>query len=104
MAFSEARPGVSPHHLDTLVRQFFAKNGFLNNFVHGLGHGVGLEVHEAPRISSYAKDEFLLEEGDVIAIEPGLYLPGRGGVRIENTVVIEHSGARSLTLLPNAMS
>ena len=96
LAFSEARPGVAPHHLDSLVRQFFSHNGFPNSFLHGLGHGVGLEVHEAPRISAYATDELPFQVGDVIAIEPGLYLPGRGGIRIENTVVIEAAGARSL--------
>ena len=62
-------------------------------FVHSLGHGVGLEVHEFPRVSSKGVDkETVLEEGMVITVEPGLYLPGKGGVRYEDTVVIQGDG------------
>jgi Xaa-Pro aminopeptidase len=100
LAFSLARPGVSPFSLDAAARQFLTDKGYGNAFVHGLGHGVGREVHEPPRLSAFSKDEGSLEKGDVITIEPGIYIPGRGGVRIENTVVIEESSARSLFSVP----
>ena len=95
-----ARPGISPFALDALVREYIRSKGYGEFFVHGLGHGVGLQVHEPPRLSELSPNEPPLGVGDIITIEPGIYLPGRGGVRIENTVVIELSGARSLIPVP----
>jgi Xaa-Pro aminopeptidase len=100
LALEEAKPGASPIMVDAAARQYLVSKGYGEAFVHGLGHGVGLEVHEPPRISAYAIHEYPLELGDVITIEPGIYLEGRGGIRIENTVVIEASGARSFFSVP----
>ena len=97
---SQLKPGVYPHALDSFVRDFFAQKGKEEAFLHGLGHGVGLQIHEHPRISPTAHYESPLRVGDVIAIEPGIYIEGRGGVRLENVFVIEHEGARSLINVP----
>jgi len=79
--------------LDEAARRVMARAGLEEYFIHSLGHGVGLEIHEAPRISKTGVDRNLkLEPGMVITIEPGLYLPGKGGVRYEDTVVITESG------------
>ena len=99
LALAHARPNVLPVDLDRMVRDFLASKGYKEAFLHGLGHGVGLEVHEAPRISPTAKEAAAFEVGDVIAIEPGLYVPEKGGVRIENTVVVGPEGGRSLSSL-----
>lgn len=100
LVVSHARPGVTPLSLDTIAREFLKSKGYGDSFIHGLGHGVGLEVHEPPRISPFAREEKELELGDVITIEPGIYLPGRGGIRLENTLVIEENSARSLMSVP----
>lgn len=99
-AEESAKPGVTPFELDAVAREYIASEGYGEYFVHGLGHGVGLQVHEPPRISATAPNESPLQVGDVITIEPGIYLPGRGGIRVENTVVIEEGRARSLIPLP----
>jgi Xaa-Pro aminopeptidase len=99
-AFSFASQGVTPHHLDSIAREFIAHRGYGDFFVHGLGHGVGLQIHESPRLNPAAAQEEILQVGDVITIEPGIYLPGRGGVRLENTIVIEQQGPRSLIKFP----
>ncbi len=69
--------------------------GWGDAFVHGTGHGVGLEIHEAPRVAATARDT--LATGYVVTVEPGVYLPGVGGVRIEDTVVVTDDGADVLT-------
>jgi Xaa-Pro aminopeptidase/Xaa-Pro dipeptidase len=86
--------------IDQCARDAFGKKSG-RYFTHGTGHGVGLDVHEAPRLSSRSDD--ILKPGMVFTIEPGIYLPGRGGVRIEDDVVITESGVRSLTDLPRAV-
>lgn len=99
-AVSFAAPGVTPHHLDSIAREYIKEHGYGKFFVHGLGHGVGLEVHEPPRLSNTAPQESPLISGDVFTIEPGIYLPGRGGVRLENTILLEDDGAKSLVSFP----
>lgn len=73
------------------------KNGYGQNFVHSLGHGIGLETHEWPFLRASAPRTDLLEEGMCITIEPGAYLPNIGGARIEDTIVITKTGAKVLT-------
>lgn len=79
-------PGVSLSGVDGVSRQVIADAGFAENFGHGLGHGVGLEIHEAPGISASSAGTLLA--GSAVTVEPGVYLPGRGGVRIEDTLVV----------------
>jgi Xaa-Pro aminopeptidase len=87
--------GVGGEDLDGVARQAIEAAGHGDRFGHGLGHGVGLEVHEAPRLSPRSED--VLEPGEVVTIEPGVYLPGELGVRIEDLVVVEEGGCRNLS-------
>jgi len=84
--------------VDRASRDVIADAGWAEAFSHSTGHGVGLEIHEAPRVASTAGDTLLLN--DVVTVEPGVYLPGIGGVRIEDTLVVGATGAEALTLTP----
>ncbi len=97
-ALEAARPGVPARMVDRAARAVIEEAGFGPNFVHRTGHGVGLDVHEAPNIS--AADEAPLEEGHVFSIEPGIYLPGRFGVRLEEVVALRAEGPEILSALP----
>jgi len=89
------RAGQTGREADALARRHIAERGYAESFGHSLGHGLGLEVHEAPRLSPTA--DAVLPEGAVVTIEPGVYLPGWGGVRIEDDVVLSADRAESLT-------
>lgn len=93
--------GVACRDVDRAVRAAFARHDVDGFFGHGTGHGIGLDVHEGPSLSSRSDD--VLEAGNVVTVEPGLYLPGRGGVRIEDDVRIAEAGVRTLTRLPRAL-
>jgi Xaa-Pro aminopeptidase len=88
-------PGVSGRDADAAARDVIAAAGWGDQFGHGLGHGIGLEVHEAPTVRAESTDT--LEAGNVVSCEPGIYLPGLGGVRIEDMVLVTDGGSERLT-------
>jgi Xaa-Pro aminopeptidase len=101
-ACSEIRAGMSGHDADAIARRIIADAGFGDAFGHGLGHGVGIAVHEAPRLAQESED--VLESGNVVTIEPGIYLPGVGGVRIEDLAVVRDDGLELLTSFPKELT
>jgi len=94
-ALKHVAPGVKSSHPDTVARKIIDAAGYGKYFGHGLGHGVGLATHEGPRLSPLKP--VTLEQGMVVTVEPGIYIPGTGGVRLEETVVIGPDGARVIT-------
>jgi Xaa-Pro aminopeptidase len=94
-ALAAIRAGASGREVDAVAREIITEAGHGDQFGHGLGHGVGLEVHEGPRLATTSDDE--LQQGNVVTVEPGIYLPGRFGVRIEDLVVLTADGHRNLS-------
>jgi Xaa-Pro aminopeptidase len=94
-ALAAVAVGAGGEAVDSAAREAIDAAGYGDRFGHGLGHGVGLEVHEAPRLSQRSED--VLEAGEVVTIEPGIYLPGELGVRIEDLVVVAEEGCRNLS-------
>ena len=90
--------GVSAGDVDLAARSIIDESGFGEYFIHRTGHGLGLEIHEEPNIKQ--NEKFILRKGNIYTIEPGIYLPDLGGIRIEDDVLIESSGSRSLTTIP----
>jgi Xaa-Pro aminopeptidase len=97
-AISFLRPGVTTHQADRVARDIIEKAGYGKEFGHGLGHGIGREIHELPSMNRHGRDEEL-RPGMVVTVEPGIYVPGQGGVRIEDDVLITHSGCEVLSSL-----
>lgn len=97
-SLAAVKAGAKGEDVDAVARKIIDEAGYGKHFGHGLGHGVGLEVHEGPRLSPRSDD--LLEPGEVVTVEPGIYLPSRLGVRIEDFVVVAEDGYRNLSGLP----
>lgn len=95
------KPGVTAGSIDDATREVITTAGYGESFIHRTGHGLGMESHEAPYILS--ENSLILEPGMVFTVEPGIYLPGKGGVRIEDDVVITESGAESFTDMPREL-
>jgi Xaa-Pro aminopeptidase len=100
-ALEAVKPGAGGKEVDAVPRALIDDAGHGERFGHGTGHGVGLEVHEGPRLAVTSEDE--LREGNVVTVEPGVYLPGRFGVRIEDLIVVTADGHRNLSGLPKEL-
>ena len=96
--FSKLKPGARCGDIDAAGRTVIAKAGYGANFGHGMGHGVGLAVHEGPRLGP--REETVLLPGMVVTVEPGIYVPGEAGVRIEEVAMITADGHEVLSSLP----
>jgi Xaa-Pro aminopeptidase len=100
-ALAAIRAGLAGPAADAIARESIVAAGYGEEFGHGLGHGVGIEVHEAPRLSKRSEDT--LEPGDVVTVEPGVYIAGRFGVRIEDLVTVTESGCRNFSSVPKEL-
>ena len=101
-ALNFLKPGVKCKEVDSVARDIITKKGYGKYFSHGLGHGVGLDIHELPRVSF--SDDTVLLPGMVVTIEPGIHLPEVGGVRIEDSVLITEEGYEILTWFPKTLN
>lgn len=102
-AVDALRPGPNGREIDAVAREIIESAGYGEHFGHGLGHGVGMEVHEGPRLARTAPER-PLRAGNVVTVEPGVYLPGRLGVRIEDLAVLTDGGRELLTGLPKELT
>jgi Xaa-Pro aminopeptidase len=95
------KKGASCKKVDSAARSYIKENGYGDNFGHGLGHGLGYDVHESPRFNQFSKDK--LEVNNVMTVEPGIYIEGLGGVRIEDDVIITENGCEILNRSPKEL-
>lgn len=100
-AIAAIKHGAPMKQVDAAAREHIAKAGYGKHFGHGLGHGIGLQIHESPRMGP--KEDDVLKAGMVVTVEPGIYLPGWGGVRIEDDVLVTRTGFEVLTHVPHAL-
>ncbi|QDU34223.1 putative peptidase [Poriferisphaera corsica] len=100
-AIAAIKPGARLCDIDAVARNIITKAGYGKEFSHSLGHGLGLDIHEEPRLAASVKGE--LQEGQVVTVEPGIYLPGIGGVRIEDDVLVTSNGYKVLSDLPKTL-
>jgi Xaa-Pro aminopeptidase len=100
-AIRKVGPGVAAGRVDRAARDFIKAHRHGSHFGHGVGHGLGIEIHEMPTLN--ARSKTALKPGMVITVEPGIYLPGRGGVRIEDDVLVTRTGSLVLTTLPKSL-
>lgn len=98
-ALERIKAGLSCRYVDTIVREYLAANGYKDEFTHSLGHGVGVNIHEHPFLSQ--KSNEVLKENMLVTIEPGVYIEGIGGIRIEDLVLVKEDGIENLTTLAN---
>jgi len=98
IAMNSVKANVKANMVDAAARDLTNEKGYGKYFVHGLGHGVGLEIHEPPTLNP--KSDEILSAGNVVTVEPGIYIPGFGGIRIEDTVLVREDGATKLTRAP----
>jgi Xaa-Pro aminopeptidase len=101
-AIDAIQPGKTCEEIDAVARNIIEKAGFGKQFGHGLGHGIGLNIHEAPRLAMNEKPE--LKPGMVVTVEPGIYFPNWGGVRIEDDVLVTRDGHEVLTNVPKELT
>jgi len=97
-AIAAIKPGISGREVDAVARGLITKAGYGEYFGHGLGHSLGLEIHESPRFNT--REDKLMVPGMVMTVEPGIYLPGWGGIRIEDVVLVTNTGVEVLTQAP----
>jgi Xaa-Pro aminopeptidase len=100
-AIAAIRPGVQAQDVDAEARSIIEEAGFGRSFDHGLGHGLGMEIHEAPRLRKQSQDT--LEPGMVVTVEPGIYLRDWGGIRIEDDVLVTRDGCEVLSHIPKSL-
>ncbi|MCX7013399.1 MAG: M24 family metallopeptidase, partial [Candidatus Sumerlaeota bacterium] len=101
-AIDAIRDGVKAKDVDAKARRWMWRKGYSKAFGHGTGHGLGLEIHEAPAVN--ARSDAVLRSGMVVTVEPGIYLPGWGGIRIEDVVVVRRDGCEVLTASPKEIA
>ncbi len=102
-AITAARPGMKCKDLDAVARNHIAKMGYGDKFGHNLGHGVGIEIHVPPSVGPLSPDDAVLLPGHVLTIEPGIYIPGWGGMRLEDMLLVTEKGAENLTKYPKKL-